>query len=298
VRSVLVLGGSGLVGSRVLELWSPHLDVLAPTHAELDVLDWEALAEFVAQANVSAVLNLAAWAHVDAAEAQRDNTGGPVYQLNAELPGRLADLCRRHAKHLIHVSTDYVFDGTRTDRPYRETDPTRTLCWYAETKLAGEQAALRTGGDVAIARLEMPFSGRAHQKSDFARTFLARLQSNQPIQAVSDQRITPVFLDHAVEALGHLLDQRVTGVVHLASADSTTPCDGALAIARRLGLDNRLIQPTSFETFAAARPARRPQHSWLDVSRFETSVKSGVLQPMEVQLDAWAAQLLTLASRA
>jgi dTDP-4-dehydrorhamnose reductase len=297
VRSVLILGGSGFVGSRVVELWRSELEVLAPSHAQLDVLDWPALERFVASTRAEAVLNLAAWAFVDAAEAQQGDRAGLVYQLNAELPGVLADLCRRHGKHLIHVSTDYVFDGTNDTRPYREGDPTRSLCWYAETKLLGERAALQANDAVGVARIEMPFSSRSHQKSDFSRSFLGRLRSSQPIQAVFDQRITPIFLDHAVEALGHLLRQRVAGLVHLASTDSTTPYDLALAIARRLRLDEGLVAPTSFETFASSRPARRPQHSWLDVSLFESRVTTGVLRSTGVQLDAWAAQLFAPAGR-
>jgi dTDP-4-dehydrorhamnose reductase len=298
VDAVLVLGGSGFVGSRVRELWDGPLELLAPTHAELDVLDWSALASAIQTSPASSVLNLVAWADVDGAEAQSGDESGRVYQLNASLPGRLAELCRAHGKHLLHVSTDYVFDGVSHARPYRETDPTRALCWYAETKLAGEAAVLDVGGNVTVARIEMPFSGRAFPKRDFARAFLARLESSSPFKAVVDQRITPVFLDDAIEAFRLLLAKRTPGVMHVAAADATTPFAFAQALARRMELDVDLVEQVSFEEFAATRSARRPQHSWLDVTRFGTTVQPGVLRSVEDELDAWAAQMLATASRA
>src|SRR5229473_2888942 len=110
--SVVVLGGSGLVGSRVLDLWADDVELSAPTHAELDVLDDADLQNFLIQAKADVVLNLAAWADVDGAEPERGDRSGRVYALNARYPARLASLCGELGKYLVHVSTDYVFDGT------------------------------------------------------------------------------------------------------------------------------------------------------------------------------------------
>ena len=147
----MVLGGSGLVGSRVLELWADDRALTAPTHAQLDVLDADALAAFIAETQAPVVLNLAAWADVDGAESETGDRNGRVYALNARFPARLATLCADRGKYLVHVSTDYVFDGARQDRPYRETDPTGPLCWYAETKLSGEHGVLGSGAQACTA---------------------------------------------------------------------------------------------------------------------------------------------------
>jgi dTDP-4-dehydrorhamnose reductase len=296
VAAVIVLGGSGFVGSRVLELWSNHVELIAPSHAELDVLDGQALVRFLEATQASAVVNLVAWADVDGAEAQRGDHNGLAYRLNSELPRRLAHLCAEHGRHLLHVSTDYVFDGTNAERPYREDDPTGPLCWYAESKLAGEHAVRDANERATVARIEMPFGARPHRKRDFARTFLERLKSRMSLKAVVDQRITPIFVDDAADALRHLLTQRVPGVVHVSAADASTPYDIARSIAVRLGFDQNLVEPTRFEDFARTRPARRPQHSWLDVTRFSATVRSGLLRTVDAELDAWAAQLLALVS--
>jgi dTDP-4-dehydrorhamnose reductase len=294
---VAVLGGFGFVGSRVRERWEPSATLLAPTHAELDVLDRAALADFIARTSAPAVLNLAAWADVDGAEAQRDDRTGSVYALNAGYPAHLAELCRRHDKYLLHVSTDYVFDGTRLDRPYREDDQTGAVSWYAQTKLAGEQLVLASGARACAARIEMPFSGLDHPRKDLARTILGRLRSGQTINGVTDQRITPVFLDDATDALRQLIGAQYVGVMHVAAASWTTPLEFANSIARRLDLDPNLIQPADFESFGKLRPARRPQHSWLDVSRFGALFTHDILRPVEHELAAWVDQLLAASRR-
>ncbi len=291
-KRVAVLGGSGFVGSRVRQLWSTTMDIVAPTHAELDLLDAPALRSFLAASEASAVLNLAAWTGVDTAEVEAGNSGGQVFALNAVLPQRLAEACAALGQHLVHVSTDYVFDGTRAERPYREDDPTGpAVCWYAETKLRGEEHVLAAGGGATVARIEMPFSGIDQPRRDFARTILGRLQAGQPVSAVVDQHITPVFLDDAVEALRLLIDTPHAGVVHVAAADWTTPYRFAHSIARRLDLDASVIEPEDFSVFVTRRPARRPQHSWLDVSLFGSRLGTNVLRSVEDELDSWCDQL-------
>lgn len=289
---MVVLGGSGLVGSRVVDVWRDQLEVLAPRHAELDLVDAEALARFLGNTRPAAVLNLAAGAQVDASEAERGDRDGAVFALNAKLPGRLAALCRETGTHLVHVSTDYVFDGSQAERPYREEDPPNPLSWYAETKLIGEQRVLESCADACVVRIEMPFSGRPHPRSDFARACARRLEAGETIAGVTDQRVTPVFLDDAARALRLLLGERTSCLVHVAATDWTTPYHYARSIAERLGLDADLVQPTTFEAFARTRPAPRPRHSWLDTSRFAALFGPGVLRSFEASLNAWAEQLV------
>jgi dTDP-4-dehydrorhamnose reductase len=288
--AVAVTGGSGLVGSIVIERWANQATVLAPSHAELDVLDARAVRAFLETTRCDTVVNLAAWANVDGAEAEKDDTSGTVYRLNVAFPGQLAETCQRLGKHLIHVSTDYVFDGTRADAPYKEHDPTRALCWYAETKLRGEQAVLQADHTACVARIEMPFTARDQTKRDLARTIVARLQQGQTIQGVTDQRITPIFLDDAADAIWQLAVARYAGLMHVAASDWTTPFQFATALAQRLGLSSELVVPETFERFSATRPARRPQHSWLDVTRFTEVFGPGILRPVDDELNAWMTQ--------
>jgi dTDP-4-dehydrorhamnose reductase len=288
--AVAVIGGSGLVGSVLVERWASRARVLAPSHARLNVLDAQALEAFLEAARCDAVVNLAAWANVDGAEPEKDDTHGTVYRLNVAFPGQLAELCKRLGIYLVHVSTDYVFDGTRADAPYKEHDATRALCWYAETKLRGEHAVLDANTTACVARIEMPFTGRDHPKRDLARTIVARLQHGQTIQGVTDQRITPVFLDDAADALWRLTAARYDGPIHVAASDATTPYEFAISLAKRVGLPTDLVVPDTFERFSATRPAQRPQHSWLDVTRFTELFGPGILRPVDDELSAWMRQ--------
>jgi dTDP-4-dehydrorhamnose reductase len=290
--SVLVLGGSGLVGSRFLELTGERFSLQAPSHATLDVLDEAALVAYLRESRPEAVVNLTAFADVDRAEGERGDMSGPVYRVNAHLPGRLAALCAELGAYLLHVSTDYVFDGRNQVSPYVETDPPHPLSWYAETKYLGEGGVLGSGAAASVARIEMPYSPRMHHKLDFARLCISRLRTGTEVIAVVDQRITPVFLDDAVEALARLLEQRVEGVLHVASATWTTPFEFAHAVAAALHLDASLIARERFERFVTFRPAPRPQHSWLDVGKFEREVGRGVLRSTDEALAAWAGQVL------
>jgi dTDP-4-dehydrorhamnose reductase len=298
LSSVVILGGSGLVGSRFVELTRERFEgLLAPAHAELDVLDQDGLNGFLRQRRPDVVVNLTACADVDRAEAERGDTGGTVYRMNALLPGRLAEVCRELNSYLLHVSTDYVFDGQRDDRPYVETDAPRPLSWYAQTKHLGEQAVLDSGAAASVARIEMPYSPRWHRKLDFARLCVSRLRTATEVVGVVDQRITPVFLDDAVEALARLAEARAAGVFHVAAATWTTPYDFASAVATVLNLDAQLIVQERFERFATFRPAPRPQHSWLDVGKFEREIGAGVLRDVDESLGVWAAQILGRARR-
>jgi len=310
---VAVLGGSGLVGSQVRALaqpaggawpadaagglWPREVEVIVPRHAELDVLDEAAVASFLDASRPDALLNLVAWADVDGAEAERGDTAGQVYRLNAHVPGVLARLCSQRGVFFVHVSTDYVFDGTNDTRPYREQDPANPLCWYARTKYAGELAIGESGAAACIARIEMPFTAQEHAKRDFARTCLARLRAGQPLAGVTDQRITPVLLDDAARALLRLAALRRPGIVHVAATSWTTPYLFARGIAERLRLDTGLVEPARFDEFSKRRPATRPQHSWLDVSLCSELIGPGIPRPMADQLDAWAAQLLVVDGR-
>jgi dTDP-4-dehydrorhamnose reductase len=288
--AIAILGGSGLVGSRLCEMWSTSTPVIAPAHADLDVLHPAALETFIQSTSADTVVNCVAAADVDGCEPESGDLSGRAYRLNADFPRRLAEACEQTGKHLVHISTDYVFDGEKASSPYVEDDRTGALCWYAETKLRGEQAVLGANSQATIARIEMPFTAAPHPKRDLARTLAARLQAGQPVQAVTDQRITPVYLDDAAAALRHLVESRLSGVIHVAATTWTTPYDLAMTLARHLGVSETLVQPVPFEQFAATRPARRPRHSWLDVSRFSDHFGSGMLRPVEDEMTLWARQ--------
>jgi len=254
---------------------------------KVDISDAVVVEHTLAHADPAIVLNAAAYNQVDVAE----NEPLPALVANGLAVRNLAMACRQLDARFVHFSTDYVFDGACLDRAYRETDPTGPLCWYAETKLEGEQGVLGSSAQACVARIEMPFSAQPHRKQDLARLCLARLGRGEPMVGVVDQRITPIFLDDAVRALGRITEAHFTGTIHVAAAGWTTPFAFIQAIAARLGLNADLVERETFADFGPKRPARRPQHSWLDVSCFEEHFGRDILRAPDAELDAWAQQV-------
>lgn len=273
---ILVLGGSGLVGSRFLELSSDY-NTVAPTHEELDLLDIKSLETYLQRSDADTVISFAAFTNVDTAEEEKDNEDGIVYKLNVSLPKVLAQNCLSLNKYLIHISTDYIFDGTK-QTPYIEEDLPNPVNWYGTTKMLGEEAVKEVSAGFLIVRPEMPYSSRFDKKLDLARVFIKMLKEGKVINGVMDQKITPTYVDTLVWGLFRLMEVKASGIYHLASTDYTTPYDFAVMIAEKFGLDKSLVKKISFEEYNKTRTAKRPQNSFLDVSKFETEFGKGILK--------------------
>lgn len=280
---ILILGGSGLVGSRFLELAEDY-NLVSPSHEELDLLDFKKLETYLLESDADVILNLAAFTNVDEVEKEKDDQDGLVYKLNAAMPKALAQNCASSNRYLIHISTDYVFDGNKSV-PYVEDDLPNPVNWYGETKMLGEDAVKESGSNFLIIRPEMPYSSHFEKKLDIARTFLKMLKEGKEINGISDQKITPTFVDTLVWGLFKLIEVRASGIYHLASADITTPYDFAVMIAEKFGLNKTLVKPVSFAQYNKTRTAKRPQNSYLDVSKFETEFGQGILRTVSRSLD-------------
>lgn len=291
MKKIVVFGGSGLVGSRFIQLNSQKFEIYAPTHQQLDLLDEQEVVKFLKSIDAQVVLNLVGFTNVDAAEEEIGNQEGDCFKLNVSVPKNLAGVCNMLQKHLIHVSTDYVFEGTLTYRPYKEEDKTHPLNWYGKTKLAGEQEVLSLGTNHTIARIEMPYTAKFDKKSDFARYFYNELKNGNPIRAVKDQKITPIFTDDLVKALSLIVENPSSGIFHLASKNSTTPLEFAKKIAKFFKFDEELIRGVEFSSFNSTRKASRPQHSWLSIEKFEKIYEKVILRTVEEELADFCKQI-------
>ena len=287
---ILVLGGSGLVGSRFYQLYNSKFEISSPAHDELDILNVQALGDWVNNSLTEVVMNFTGYTNVDEAEKEKDNPSGMAYKLNVLAVGNLAKICAENQIHFIHLSTDYVFDGTK-DSPYVETDEPNPVNWYGRTKRLGEEEVLSINMDYTIVRPEMPYSSRFEKKSDIARTFLNLLKTGQEINAVSDQKITPIFVDDLAAALAKIVERKPKGIYHLASTDYTTPYDLALMIAEKFELNKKLVKAVPFARYNQSRPAKRPQNSYLNVSKFETEFGKGILKSVSESIDEFKKQI-------
>jgi dTDP-4-dehydrorhamnose reductase len=252
---VVVTGAAGQLGIDVVQHCTSEGDeVVALDRDELDVTDRDAVLRLVGDARPDAVINAAAYTAVDACE----TNGDLAYAVNAAAVGHLAEACDASGARLVHVSTDYVFDGT-LDRPYREDDATNPRSVYGQSKLAGEIAA---GPDAAIART----SWVCGEHGDNMVKLVLRLAADpdQALAFVDDQRGHPTFTADLAPALRRLALDRRSGIHHLTNQGPVTWYEFVREILAVAGHDPGRVRPIATADLEPPRPAPRPANSVLD----------------------------------
>lgn len=253
----VVLGAAGQLGREVAdELRRRGVEVLAADRRRADLTDTEAIAALVVRFGAAAVYNCAAYTDVDGCESEPE----VALEINGSAPARLAAALPSPCR-LIHVSTDYVFDG-RGRRPYREDDATAPATAYGRSKLGAEQAVADAGGLVIRTSWVFGPEGR-----NFVSAIAARLGRGEPLRVVSDQIGCPTYAPYLARALVDLEAARAAGIVHYCNAPATSWHGFAVAIVGALGLHAE-VEPIA--TADLPRPAVRPAYSVLDTGRFES----------------------------
>lgn len=286
--NLLLVGGTGLVGSRVVDLLNDQFDLIYPTAEQLDVTKQEQVKKAILEIKPDLILYAVGFTNVDLAERLKEE----CYLLNVKSVEFFVTESARLNIPLYYLSTDYVFDGTQEDRSYTEEDiPNPVEAVYAKSKRAGELVALNGSNINGIVRLIMPFSAVHSAKLDIARLVLDKLKKGQKISAVADQKINPVFVDDLVYALEKILQERVSGIYHVAATNFTTPYDFMVEIAKQFSLPKDLILETTFEQFNKRRPAKRAQHTWLDTKKFRNQFGEGILHTIEEEIRLFRSQI-------
>ena len=228
---------------------------------EMDVTDYESVATQIPETDV--VINCAAYTRVDDAETHREE----AFAVNAEGARNVARAARRREARLIHVSTDYIFDGTKS-KPYTERDTPCPLNLYGASKLAGEKAVRAEGGRFLIVRTQSLYG--VHGRN-FVKSIVQKLKNGEePLRVVSDQVSAPTYTVHLTDAIIRLLKIRKNGIVHVASSHECSWFDFASAIVARVKPGVR-IEPILASQLS--RPAVRPAYSVLDKRRYTTWTK-------------------------
>jgi dTDP-4-dehydrorhamnose reductase len=250
-------------------------EVAALTRAELDVTDAEAVAGAVGAARPEAIVHCAAWTDVDGAESDRRGASA-VNEVGA---GNVARAAAGAGARLVHVSTDYVFDGEQ-HTPYVESDTTGPRSVYGQTKLAGEHAVADAGGSHAIVRSSWLFGLGG---PNFVATMLALGAERDEVSVVADQVGCPTSTAQLARALLELAQANAQGIFHVAGAGNCSWHDFAVEIFRQAGVDCRVLPCTTAEM---PRPAPRPAFSALGSERTTTPI----LVPWQQALSTYLAQ--------
>lgn len=257
---VLVLGAAGIVGrATVAEAARRGWDVRGLAREECDIGAEEAPARAAADFRPELLVNCAAFTKVDACEGDP----GRAMAINGEAVGRVAMAAASVGARLIHLSTDYVFDGAGRE-PYAEEHPTAPRSVYGRSKLVGEHRALAVPGSLVVRTSWIFGTGGPN----FVDTIRRKLEEGAaPLRVVDDQVGAPTYAPFLARALADLGESGAGGIVHYQNREPVSWFGFARAIARDLGFDEGAIEPAS--TAEVPRPAPRPAWSVLDVRRFE-----------------------------
>ena len=250
---VLVTGANGMLGHRVVDdLRARGHEVRGTDLPELDLTDAGAVARFVDEVQPEAVVNCAAYTQVDKAEEQEELAS----RVNGDAAGNVA----RAAPYVVHLSTDYVFDGDATE-PYVESSRPNPTGAYGRTKLAGEEQVRAAGGQHAIVRTAWLYGEGG---PNFVDTMLRLGRERDEVRVVFDQIGSPTWTGHLSTAVGDIVERRGAGVFHATGAGSCSWFELAVEAMRVAGLDCRVVAIPS-EEFPT--PTKRPAFSVLATER-------------------------------
>jgi dTDP-4-dehydrorhamnose reductase len=261
---LLVTGAAGMLGHDVLRAgeYAGH-ELIAIDLPELDITDADAVGAFFARERPEAIVNCAAWTDVDGAESKEDLARA----VNATGAGNLARAAAQTGAPLLHISTDYVFDGTAPlddaglPRPYVESDPTGPRSVYGSTKFEGELQVLAASARHTVVRTAWLYG---LDGKNFVDTMLRLARERKAVQVVDDQVGSPTWSGHLAPAILGLLEREVRGLVHLTGAGAVSWNGFAKEIFRQAEVDCR-VEPAS--SGQMARPAPRPAYSVLASER-------------------------------
>ncbi len=261
---ILIAGSAGMLGhdAQLAAERAGH-ELVVGDLPEFDITDAAAVRAFLEKQPVEAVINCAAWTDVDGAEAHREQ----AHAVNADGAGNLARAAAAIRVPLLHISTDYVFDGQAPldadgrERAYVESDPTAPASVYGQSKLAGEQQVLAASPRHAVVRTAWLYG--LHGRN-FADTMLRLADEREAVQVVVDQVGSPTWSGHLAPAVLGLIERGVSGLVHLTGAGATSWNGFAQEIFRQAERDCR-VEPIDSEQMA--RPAPRPAWSVLESER-------------------------------
>ncbi|MDP8223719.1 MAG: dTDP-4-dehydrorhamnose reductase [Candidatus Lernaella stagnicola] len=256
---VIVTGADGMLGQDALIVLGERLEVFGVDIDDADLTDLDQAQELLEMYAPSWVVNCAAYTAVDRAEQEPD----AAFAVNETATKNLALACRGRGARLLHVSTDYVFDGKKTDA-YLPDDEPGPLGVYGKSKWAGEAAARKVLGNRCVILRTAWLHGPGGP--NFVSAILAKLKKGEPLRVVNDQIGSPTYTGHLAEAILAAIESHLVGVHHTVGGGHCSWFDFAKQIAEFAGFAEAVIEPIS--STEIDRPAPRPQNSRLDTASF------------------------------
>lgn len=272
---ILVTGLSGLVGSRFTELLNDSYEFEGITRESgVDITDEASIRQKILSSDAQIIIHLAAKTDVDGCEndkeidekflSQKDSNQQEwinkktAWVINVLGTKHIIEACKKTNKKIIFVSTDFVFDGNKSqDEGYIEEDIPNPINWYGKTKYEAEKLVQNSGLDWAIVRLAYPYRANFTKKSDFLRIILQKFKSNQSLSMITDHIMTPTYIDDFVYAIDSLIKTNSRGIFHTVGDQFISPFEAAVLVADKFNFDKRLIMQTTRKEYFKDK-AQRP----------------------------------------
>ena len=278
---LLMTGATGLVGSRLVEMFADKYEIFGMDHSVgVDITNIETVESFVADHPASTVVHLAAFTNTNEAFKQNGDKTGSCYRVNVVGTQNIAEVCKAHNIHLIHISTDFVFDG-KSSEPYLEENPLSPIEWYGETKAMAEEVVKKSGVSYTIVRIAYPYRATFEPKLDIVKKILAGLRAGTLYPQFTDTIITPTLIDDIARGLDLFVEKKVTGTYHVVGSDSMSPYQLAQAVAKTYGFDPSVVKEGSLTKYLETNP--RPFARYARMSNAKFVAFSGLV-PMTVAL--------------
>jgi dTDP-4-dehydrorhamnose reductase len=276
VIKILVTGAGGQLSTEIQDLSAkyPNCEFLILGKEEMSITVEKEVAKVVENFKPSHLINCAAYTAVDKAESEKEN----AFSVNGEATGILAKYCKLSNCRFIHISTDYVFDGTASF-PMKEDQPVNPLSVYGESKLLGEQLAFKENAESIIIRTSWVYSSHG---TNFVRTMIRLMNEREILNVVNDQYGSPTYAADLAEAIMQIITSGkwAAGIYHYSNKGNISWFDFASEISRLIH-SNCVVKPITSDQYPT--PAKRPRYSVLDTSKFN--------ETFEIDMKEWKTSL-------
>lgn len=260
MNRVLITGANGMLGMAVTAVFSRHVDVVSLGRKELDICDEKEVRSVFEDEHPDVVVNCAAYTDVDGAEKNFEE----AYRVNALGAGNIARAAKLINAKFVHISTDYVFDGSGS-KPYREDYGRAPINAYGKTKAKGEEIIEEEGGEFLIVRTSWLFGPYG---KNFVKTILGLSERMKELRIVDDQRGSPTYTHHLADGIFRLCSRGANGIFHFSNTGECTWFEFAEEIISLAGKNTKLV-PVSTKEFP--REAQRPSYSVLDTTKYQST---------------------------
>lgn len=274
---ILVFGGSGLIGSRIRQLLQTKYQIIAPSHLQVNVGDKKQIEQIINKSKPDYVIYATGISSLDQAEQYPKL----AYLLNAQAPAFIAKFAASLNIPILYFSTDAVFDGSKSNKPYLEDDKTHPLSEYGKSKLLGEQEVMNASKRNFVVRVIMVYSPEFTKRKRFVQIVLETLKKKEKFYGVVDQMVNPIYVDDVVSSVDLLIKSGSYGIYHLGAKDYVTNYEFIKELAKTFNLNENLVIGISLEEFSKEKCAPRNKYCWLDTLKFRKKFGDNILHSID-----------------